>query len=374
MERKRAIDLFSGVGGMTLALEPWFETTLFCDINPFCRGVLTSRFPNVPIHEDITTLVDSLIVDSEGSVSYHSTVLGKIDLICGGFPCQDISCNKINARGIEGERSGLFYTAMEVVKKIRPSYVLLENVPAIRTRGLSEVLRAFADAKYNCKWRMLSAHEVGAPHNRKRWFCLATRNDTSLPVLWKEGDDIIRKQWLTDEPPIYSPTPQNAIQKKIAECYGNAVCPKQCRSAFLWLCASSSPLSKERTTNDLPANGVMECDSFRILEIDIPLLQRSELLYPTPTRVPRPSEGSCRIARRLFLSKKVKFLDAAALCGRCPHLAKSNIAEHEPVSDFDADPAHTTSCTKSFALFRNVDWMEWLMGFPEGWIATTLKK
>jgi DNA (cytosine-5)-methyltransferase 1 len=97
---------------------------------------------------------------------------GVVDIIYGGFPCQDISCAGAGA-GLAGKRSGLFFEIMRLADEIEPSFLFFENVPAIRTRGLDRVLTELASRGYDCRWRMLSAQEVGAPHIRNRWFLLA---------------------------------------------------------------------------------------------------------------------------------------------------------------------------------------------------------
>lgn len=101
-----------------------------------------------------------------------------IDIIIAGFPCQDISVAGRGA-GLAGQRSGLFFEVVRLAKEIKPTFLFLENVPAIRTRGLDVVIQELAEAGYDCRWCMLSAAEVGAPHKRDRWFALAYRNDSN---------------------------------------------------------------------------------------------------------------------------------------------------------------------------------------------------
>jgi DNA (cytosine-5)-methyltransferase 1 len=95
-----------------------------------------------------------------------------IDVIYGGFPCQDISTAG-DGVGLEGKRSGLFFEIMRLAEEVGPTFIFLENVPAIRTRGLDQVGKELANRGYDCRWCSLSAQEIGAPHIRKRWFCLA---------------------------------------------------------------------------------------------------------------------------------------------------------------------------------------------------------
>lgn len=157
------LDLFSGIGGIGLALEPWVRTVAYCEQDRYAQSVLLSRMQSgeidrAPIWDDVTTL--------------RSELLPRIDIIYGGFPCQDLSVAG-RGKGLAGERSGLFFEIVRLVQEIKPSFVFLENVPAIRTRGLSEVVHALTEIGYDCRWTCLSAADVGAPHKRERWFLLA---------------------------------------------------------------------------------------------------------------------------------------------------------------------------------------------------------
>lgn len=174
--RINGLDLFSGIGGMSLALAPWVRPVAYCEIDAYCRGLLASRFvdgqlPPAPIWDDVSTLVASS--------------LPEIDIIYGGFPCQDISVAGLGA-GLDGERSGLFFEIERLIGDLAPPFVFLENVPAIRTRGAAAVGGCLADYGYDCRWGSLSAFDVGAPHKRERWWLLAFRSE-SFP-------DAIRKQ------------------------------------------------------------------------------------------------------------------------------------------------------------------------------------
>ena len=158
------LDLFSGYGGISLALSDWVRPLAYCEIERYAQGVLLSRIsegllPAAPIWDDVRTFPSE-------------DFRGAIDIIYGGFPCQDISVAGAG-KGLEGERSGLFYEVCRLVKELNPSFVFLENVPAIRTRGLRTVIRELTTLGYDCRWTCVSASEVGAPHIRKRWFLLA---------------------------------------------------------------------------------------------------------------------------------------------------------------------------------------------------------
>ena len=151
--------LFAGIGGLDLGLErAGFECKWQVEIDPYAQKVLHKHWPDVPKFEDVREFPP--IGDF------------KVDLICGGFPCQDISYAGKGA-GLDGERSGLFYELIRVVSLVGPKFVLLENVSALLTRGLDQVLGTLASIGYDAEWHCISAAHVGAPHIRDRVFILA---------------------------------------------------------------------------------------------------------------------------------------------------------------------------------------------------------
>lgn len=160
-----ALDLFSGYGGISYGLRDYIKPIAYCEIDRYARAILASRISEgelniAPILSDVRNI--------EGQV-------GSADIIVGGFPCQDISVAGLG-KGLGGERSGLFFEIVRLTQEIRPAFVFLENVPAIRTRGLRQVVGAFTEIGYDCRWTCLSAASVGAPHKRERWFLLASNN------------------------------------------------------------------------------------------------------------------------------------------------------------------------------------------------------
>lgn len=160
----RVLDLFSGIGGFSLGLERTggFKTVAFCEIEPFCKRVLRKHWRKVPIYDDIRTLTATrLAADGIG-----------VDVICGGFPCQDISVAGAGA-GITGERSGLWSEYARLVGELRPQYVIVENVSALLHRGLGDVLGDLAAIGYDAEWHCIPASAVGAPHRRDRIWIIA---------------------------------------------------------------------------------------------------------------------------------------------------------------------------------------------------------
>lgn len=167
----KMLDLFSGIGGFSYGMESsgLAETVGFCEIDPFCREVLKKHWPGVWIHDDITTLTGQLVLDKAGPV----------DLLCGGFPCQDISCAGKGA-GLKGSRSGLWWELFRLIRELRPRWLCIENVPALRTRGADRVLNALAAEGYASWPLVVGAVHVGAPHKRERvWIVGYSRSATS---------------------------------------------------------------------------------------------------------------------------------------------------------------------------------------------------
>lgn len=171
MRKLSVLDLFSGIGGFSLGLERTggFETVAFCEIEPFCRRVLAKHWPKVPCYEDVRTLsADTLRRDGIA-----------VDVICGGFPCQDISAAG-RGEGLAGARSGLWFEYSRLIRELRPQLVIVENVAELLGRGMGEVLGALAENGYDACWRSIPASEIGAPHPRDRIWIVAYASSAGL--------------------------------------------------------------------------------------------------------------------------------------------------------------------------------------------------
>ena len=157
------LDLFSGIGGFALGLQRTggFKTIGFCDFDAKTHPVLKKNFPGVPIYDDVRTL--------------KGADIGTVDIVTGGFPCQDLSVAGKGA-GLKGERSGLWYEMHRIIKETRPKWVIAENVAVLRSRGLDEVLGSLAEIGYDAEWHCIPACSVGAPHRRDRIWIVAYPN------------------------------------------------------------------------------------------------------------------------------------------------------------------------------------------------------
>ena len=158
------LDLFSGIGGFSLGLH-WagFRTAAFCEADPFCRTVLARHWPGVPCYHDVCAV-------SAGRLRAEGVPMP--DLVCGGFPCQDVSVAGPGA-GLDGARSGLWREMLRVVAECRPGWVVVENVPALRVRGADRVLGGLEALGYAAWPLVVGAAHAGAPHRRQRLFVVA---------------------------------------------------------------------------------------------------------------------------------------------------------------------------------------------------------
>lgn len=149
--------LFSGIGGFERGAEiAGIETHWACEIEPYNRAVIARHYPNTTIYEDVRDL-------------RHPR---RVDIISGGFPCQDISLAGRGA-GIGGARSGLWAEYARIIGEVRPRYAIIENSPALVFRGLDRVLSDLAALGYDAEWQCLENAHFGFPHARERLYIVA---------------------------------------------------------------------------------------------------------------------------------------------------------------------------------------------------------
>ena len=176
--------LFAGIGGFDLGFErAGMRVSWQVEQDAYCRAVLARHFPDAARYEDVREV--------------GSDRLDPVDLVCGGFPCQDLSSAGRGA-GIDGARSGLWSEFARIVRELRPGYVVVENVPALLTgkgkrwdRGpIGRVLGDLAEARYDAEWACLSAREFGAPHLRKRvWIVAYPARDAEAGAAAESGSE-----------------------------------------------------------------------------------------------------------------------------------------------------------------------------------------
>jgi len=245
-----ALDLFTGCGGLTLGLHPWVQSVGYCEFHVRYSEILSARIKsqhldNATIFPDVKTLTKSDLA-KDPTISALPNGVDSIDLICAGFPCQNIS-NAGDQRGFQGEKSSLFYEVRRLIQELRPRHVFLENVSAITCASMSPVLSTVVTSLdkegYDAQWGVFEARHAGAPHRRKRWFLFATRRDVdvealraNVPPLSSAEQASMAQQW----------PPSPSLDERLLPCaskdtrirletMGNMVCVPQAALAFRFL-------------------------------------------------------------------------------------------------------------------------------------------
>jgi len=187
----KVLDLFAGIGGFTIGLEKaGFETVAFCEIEPYAQKVLKKNWPEVPIYDDVRTITAERLV-SDGI---------RVDVITGGFPCQDISVAGNQAGIADGTRSGLWSECARLIGELRPRYAIFENVTNLlngeRGDWFKRVLWDISAIGYDAEWHCIPASELGAHHHRDRvWIICYPRREVLLEDSrygeWRDSKSVI---------------------------------------------------------------------------------------------------------------------------------------------------------------------------------------
>lgn len=359
-------DLFSGIGGISLALAPLgIRSVLYCENDKYCQSILAKGMNNgsldkAPIHSDINNL--------------H---LGNIKpiMIGGGFPCQDISNSGLLKGITQGKQSSLFFQIIRLIDENESiNFVFLENVSNIVKCGMSEVIKELTDRNFDLYWTMKSASSMGAPHLRNRWFCLAVKqNCTNIPIL-NDTSNIPTKIWNSDnEPHRVSFKPDVKLdpsydEKWISRCHalGNSVLPCVVQSAFseLWnLFLNKTKPQQETLFTELkypyPENGIIKGKYFFSLpksnkrnsdnfNFDVQINQIIRKTLPTPRR---------------FVTH------ASVVTKRSVHdlptvLINSTLAINYIKKELDIE---TLPSKIASLCVPNVNYIEWMMGYDKDW-------
>lgn len=208
--------LFSGIGGMDLGLERAGMTCKWqVEIDDYATRVLAKHWPAVPRFRDVREV--------------GRQNLAPVDLICGGFPCQDISIAG-DGSGLAGKQSGLWSEFYRIICELRPCYVFMENVPTLCSRGLGEILGQLSDVGYDAEWHGIPAAAIGAVHLRARQWVLA------YPTGFRDGTPEGRVltgrvepehgHWWSSEPRVCRVDDGTAARVDRLKGLGNAVVPQ----------------------------------------------------------------------------------------------------------------------------------------------------
>lgn len=252
-KKLRLFDACSGIGGFSLALSEYFDTVAYCENDKICKSTLNKlicdgRLPDAHIHDDIRNIDVKKLQEAAP------------DAISAGFPCQDISIGG-KGEGITGSRSNIIYDILNVVEKVDSIKILIfENSPMIVSRGLDTLLERFQNLHLTVTWCILGANQAGALHNRKRWFCVCTRNDPVLPAL--DIFDFTTVRW--KEPPVeLRLVKKNKHNNMRLHTLGNSVVP-QCVKLAFELLISTHLIQTEQCRQVIPQKADKIIQSVRI--------------------------------------------------------------------------------------------------------------
>jgi DNA (cytosine-5)-methyltransferase 1 len=219
--------LFAGIGGFDLGFDrAGMKCEWQMENDEFCLCVLTEHWPNVPKFGDVR----------------GASNLPYVDVICGGFPCQDISFANPGGMGLNGEKSGLWHEMYRIVCEVEPRWIVVENVRRLLSinsgRDFGVILRDLARIGYDAGWRVLYAYEVGAPHRRARVFLVANRDGERVEGFWEKPIPRFQEfSWCQNvrgpadfrgRPDVPEPLVRrsgNGISRRLDTC-GNAVLPQ----------------------------------------------------------------------------------------------------------------------------------------------------
>jgi len=177
--------LFTGIGGFEEgAARSGIETLWNCELEEHNRIILKKKYPNAKQYSDIKTMFNP----------------GYVDIISGGFPCQDISVAG-KMEGISGERSGLWSENFRIIREVRPKYAIIENSPALLIRGFERILFDLSEIGYNAEWQCISNHAFGYPHKRERIYVIAYSHQIGLQsnLRTSGSPNSIFKKWTSNQ-------------------------------------------------------------------------------------------------------------------------------------------------------------------------------
>lgn len=224
----KTIDLFSGIGGITYALRDLVDVALYCDIDENARNVLKSRMST----NDLQT---APIVNDVRETDTITNIVGesKIDLMISSSSCVGFSYAGFR-QGLQNEETGIMLDTIQLVSKIRPKMIFMENVPGITKinngSDLEFLIRNMNEMGYDIKWEIHSASEVGAWHVRKRWFCLCVQRGYTMEELPKTA--IHRYDSWSTNIGVEKAKPYTPGDRERLRLLGNSVVPDCVRTAF----------------------------------------------------------------------------------------------------------------------------------------------
>lgn len=179
----RVASFFAGIGGFDLGFQNAGIMPVFhCEIDPYCQKILKRHWPEVPLHDDITTL--------------KAKDIPKADIWAGGWPCQDVSHANAQRKGLRGARSGLFFTFTELAQQVRPSWLVMENVSGLLSadegNAFESVVNELEEIGYMGVWFTCNTLSAGLPHNRERVFLVGSYRSSLSHQFYTDCGELFR--------------------------------------------------------------------------------------------------------------------------------------------------------------------------------------
>lgn len=353
-----SMDLFSGLGGNAFAFKSFAKPLLYCEISKDAQQVLRAVMargdvPVAPVHDDVRTLANTELY--KAAKAREDAPL----LVSASWPCQGNSLLG-KRKGMEDPRSGLIRDVCDLLLDCKPSVFFLENTPAVTTNGSVDYLEGRLGEAFDVKWGIHSAEEVGFPHLRRRFFCVGKLKGFDFAQFPFAFEPMTRLHFRKDsEPPrciarstsvnprtsqpFLHPTPRTHPEYfRRLDCLGNAVVPACSLYAFLTLAGlpvvDKQPKGKFTYTMD------------------------PSLYKPPPERYTHPALNLDNVVRKPFV--RTSMPTPAVMWYSVNTLSKRSANNIGTFVLFErGTPDHMRKCP------LNVGWVEWLMGFPEGYTA-----
>lgn len=370
-----SLDLFSGIGGMTHALRGLCRPVGYCDSDDSSIRVLESNMarrllPRAPICDDVRHVT---------SAWFRRNRVVRPDIVVGGFPC--VGFSPLGRRlGVKNPETGLFFEIMRILDITRSPFVFLENVPNLLTLGMDVVTRELGARSYELRWCVVSASQVGAPHERRRWFCLGVKRRAILALPTSSSYD--RFHWHGQGPGRTVRTDSSRARERAA-LLGNSVVPDAVRRAFVFLLArcddsrvgfvpavrAKKKKRRDRYRYSYPACGVVRTDG--VVEdhaAPAPSVSRKKQLTLVfdPRRFRSRKPASPLLTSRLVTSRVHARSWATPRHGMlraCNYLTTRSIRDLPTQVRFERGSLHPAGGVSP-------EFVEWLMGYPRGWTRT----
>jgi len=360
--KPRLLDLFSGVGGFSLALKDVCKTVGYCDIDLRSRRVLKARMNDrlldrAPVFDDVNTL--------DGRTLLRKMRVSRVDIVTAGFPCQDVSVMNINGLGVEGKRSILVFEAIRICAQVGASIFVFENSPNLKNRGLDKVKSVLEKNGYILqRGGVFAASDVGAPHERKRLYFIAARGDkTADRLLSRLYSDTLNRftgmfaldRWsVVSAPPRVTRKTEYSMDELIRRGYllGNSVVP-QCvlRAVYVLTCEllgiCESPSMPKKRQN--------ECSLTFLIPND-------------KTRTPGSKYESRAWATPIATWWKISHVDSSRAARILPNQILYEKRTRRYMIDRDRQDGIVKFKGKEYENWIvNPEFIEWLMGYPNNW-------